>query len=101
MEKLKSTIFYVVRHGETKWNLVGKQQGHLDSPLTTEGMRQSKAIAEGLADKDIEFIYSSGLGRALKTAEHIGTHLDLPVQVDKRLSERNLGILQGLTRNKP
>lgn len=98
MDKLKSTTFYVVRHGETEWNLIGKQQGHFDSPLTTEGMLQSKALTEGLADKSIEFIYSSGLGRALKTAEHIGTRLDLPVQVDKRLNERNLGILQGLTR---
>ena len=30
----ETTTLFAVRHGETEWNLVGKQQGHLDSPLT-------------------------------------------------------------------
>lgn len=99
MDQLNYTTFYVVRHGETAWNLIGKQQGHLDSPLTTEGVRQSKALARGLTEKGIAFIYSSSLGRAVKTAELIGSHLHLPVQVDTRLCERNLGVLQGMTRD--
>lgn len=97
MEKSNLATFYVVRHGETGWNLVGRQQGHLDSPLTAKGIQQAKALAEALTDKGVGVIYSSILGRALKTAEIIGACLGLPVQTDIRLKERNLGILQGLT----
>ena len=62
MRELDPTILFVVRHGETEWNLTGKQQGHLDSPLTDRGMRQARALAEGLAGRGIGLIYSSDLG---------------------------------------
>jgi len=87
-----------VRHGETEWNLTGTQQGHLDSPLTEWGVRQAEALAKGLAGRGIEFIYSSDLGRALRTAEIIGVRLGLRVQTDERLRERHLGALQGITK---
>ncbi len=95
---MESTLIYVVRHGETEWNLIGKQQGHMDSPLTDRGTQQANALAKGLGNRGIEFIYSSDLGRALKTAKLISTSLELPVQTDKRLRERHLGTLQGLTK---
>ncbi|MEE8399497.1 MAG: histidine phosphatase family protein [Desulfobacterales bacterium] len=100
MEKISdndTTILFVVRHGETEWNLVGKQQGHLDSPLTGVGIRQAHALAEGLATKGIEVIYSSDLGRAMQTAEVIAARLQLPVTSDRRLRERHLGLMQGMT----
>jgi len=34
MTEIDATLVLAVRHGETEWNLVGKQQGHMDSPLT-------------------------------------------------------------------
>ena len=36
-----STILFAVRHCETEWNLAGKQQGHLDSPLSELGIKQA------------------------------------------------------------
>jgi probable phosphoglycerate mutase len=92
------TLIFAVRHGETEWNVIGKQQGHMDSPLTERGIQQAHALAEGLAGHGIEVVYSSDLGRALKTAELIGAKLGLSVQSDERLRERHLGSLQGLTK---
>ena len=93
------TIVYAVRHGETEWNSMGRQQGHRDSPLTENGTRQVRQLAEGLARKKIEILYCSDLGRALRTAEIIAARLSLRVHTDSRLRERHLGILQGLTKN--
>ena len=92
------TILFAVRHGETKWNLIEKQQGHLDSPLTNNGVQQAKLLAEGLVNKNIDVLYSSDLGRALQTAEIIAKKLSLDINTDIRLRERNLGIMQNLTK---
>jgi probable phosphoglycerate mutase len=92
------TRVYVVRHGETEWNSMGRQQGHLDSPLTDLGIRQAHLLAKGLAKKKIDILYSSDMGRAVLTAEIIAAMLSLPVHTEARLRERNLGILQGLTK---
>lgn len=98
MSNVDATTLFAVRHGETEWNLSGKQQGHLDSALTERGVRQAHALAEGLAGRGGEFVYSSDLGRALRTAEIIAVRLGLPVETDERLRERHLGSLQGLTK---
>jgi len=92
-----STTLFAVRHGETEWNTIGRQQGHLNSPLSESGIRQAYAVAEGLSSKEIKVIYSSNLGRALQTATIIANRLGLNINLDSRLRERNLGILQGLT----
>jgi probable phosphoglycerate mutase len=36
---------YLARHGQTVWNLDGRQQGRLDSPLTSEGAMQVRRNA--------------------------------------------------------
>jgi len=89
---------FAVRHGETEWNLVGKQQGHLDSPLTEAGIKQAHWLAAGLQGRGIEVLYSSDLGRAVQTAEIIGAALGLEVNIDQRLCERHLGAMQGMTK---
>ena len=96
---MEATNIYVVRHGETEWNIQGRLQGHLDSLLTPRGQQQAQALAERLARISFTALYSSDLGRALTTAETIGEQVELPVQTDSRLRERNLGVLQGLTRD--
>ena len=98
MSDAKPTLLFAVRHGETEWNLTGKQQGHLDSPLTPTGVQQACALGAGLAGRGIEVIYSSDLGRAMQTAQIIAARLALPVHPDERLRERHLGTMQGLTK---
>lgn len=95
---MDKTILFIVRHGETEWNRAGLQQGHLDSPLTDNGIAQAKVMASTLKNKKIQRIFSSDLGRALQTAEFFASGLGLSIQQDRRLRERNLGIMQGKTK---
>jgi probable phosphoglycerate mutase len=99
MSSSKTTTLFTVRHGETEWNLVGRQQGHLDSPLTQTGIEQAHALAGSLLGRGIEVIYSSDLGRAAQTAAIIGAKLGLSATIDRRLRERHLGLMQGKTRS--
>jgi probable phosphoglycerate mutase len=92
------TILFAVRHGETEWNFHEKQQGHLDSPLTDLGIKQAEALAVGLAEKNVEILYSSDLGRAMQTAKIIAKKLSLDIHTDIRLRERHPGLMQGLTK---
>jgi probable phosphoglycerate mutase len=71
----------------------------LDSALTEAGIRQARLVAEALRSRGIQAIYSSDLGRAVQTAEIIGEALDLEVRLDSRLRERNLGPIQGMSRD--
>jgi probable phosphoglycerate mutase len=87
----------ILRHGETEWNLTGKHQGQLDSPLTRLGIAQAKAAAVYLKNETFDLIYTSDLSRARTTAELINRQLKLQLIVDPRLRERNLGLIQGLT----
>lgn len=98
MTKPNQTIVFAVRHGETEWNRVNRIQGHLDSPLTAVGRQQAQALAVGLKDCGLQHIYSSDLGRAMRTAEVIGAELGLTVKSDERLRERHLGAMQGMTK---
>ncbi len=95
---------YLVRHGETEWNRVGRQQGRLDSPLTTVGVRQARSIAtrlRSLIEPDQEFcIETSPLGRARRTASIIGEALGADTKklvVTAQLIEHDWGAWQGLT----
>jgi len=88
---------FAVRHGETEWNLDGREIGHLDSPLTARGLLQAGALARRLSNLRVDAVYSSDLGRALRTAEIIAAACGVALHVDQGLRERNMGIFQGLT----
>lgn len=86
-----------IRHGQTEWNRDGREMGHLDSPLTVLGREQAKALARRLQNIEFTQLYSSDLGRAVETAEIIGTACGKNVQLDAGLRERHMGLFQGLT----
>jgi len=86
----------VVRHGETQWNVEGREIGQLDSPLTLRGIEQAERLGRRLEKLSIAIIYSSDLGRTRHTAEIIATACRAPVQFDIALRERHMGIFQGL-----
>lgn len=94
-----NTKIIAVRHGETEWNKVERQQGHLNSNLTEKGKLQAKAIGDCLLNYKIDLFYSSDLGRARETAQIISKIIKLEFTTDNRLRERNLGILQGITKS--
>ncbi|MBN1765208.1 MAG: histidine phosphatase family protein [Sedimentisphaerales bacterium] len=97
MNSNTSTTVIAVRHGETLWNRENRMQGQLDSPLTDKGIKQALAMAEALNGDTISALYTSDLPRAIQTARIIAERLGLNIHTDKRLRERNLGILEGLT----
>lgn len=94
---MAQTRILFIRHGETVFNIEGKIQGNLDSPLTEVGRRQALAVARRLHHTPPAHIYTSDLGRALVTAQLIAQLTRCPLSTDERLRERNMGIFQGLT----
>ena len=91
------TTLYIVRHGQTEWNVEHKLQGHQDSPLTELGVKQAQWLAEALEDKRIDHIYSSSSERALKTAAIVRGAREIPIIVSDALKEINLGDWEGRT----
>lgn len=91
-----SVEFVFIRHGETAWNLESRMQGHLDSPLTDNGLRQADALAERLAEENLDALYSSDLGRARQTAVPIAAKTGLETIFSSGWRERNLGIFEGI-----
>ena len=96
-------MIFVLRHGETIWNLVRRRQGRRDSPLTLRGVKQAVAYAERLRREiargtSVEVI-SSPLGRARQTASIVCESLELDpnkAQLDPLLAEHDFGEWEGL-----
>lgn len=91
------TTLYIIRHGETAHNAAGRLQGHVDVALAERGRRQAAAAALVLRGRPIAGLYSSDLLRARQTAEIIGDELGLPVKLEPRLREVNVGEWGNLT----
>jgi len=92
------TIFYVIRHGETDWNLDGRWQGHADVPLNEVGRAQAQRLAERMRASGVRFtaIYSSDLKRAWETACTLGAKIDLEPQPIPALREIDVGRWSGM-----
>lgn len=82
---------YIVRHGETEWNKIGRYQGITNVPLNENGIAQAKACGNALKDVHFDRILSSDLSRALVTAETIRGNRQLEIKTDERLREINFG----------
>jgi broad specificity phosphatase PhoE len=85
------------RHGETDYNASGRMQGHLDSALTQIGWNQARFAVPALARFAPDLVVASDLRRATDTATVFTTATGVPLRIDKRLRETNLGIWQGMT----
>jgi broad specificity phosphatase PhoE len=92
-----ATNLILVRHGETDWNLERRWQGHADPGLNDTGRRQAVELAARFASTSVDALYSSDLARARETADVIGESLGLPVSLDPRLREVDVGEWSGLT----
>ena len=90
------TQIYLLRHGQTDWNLQGRWQGHADIPLNAVGLEQAVRLAQTLSACGLQAIYASDLQRARQTAEALAQVTGLSVVVDARLREVNQGEWQGL-----
>ncbi|KAB7613865.1 histidine phosphatase family protein [Amylibacter sp. SFDW26] len=89
---------YILRHGQTTWNVAGRFQGRMNSPLTELGKDQAKRqneIALSIACKPLQ-AFVSPQPRALQTAEIALDGIIAP-QIDDRLQEIAFGDWEGLT----
>lgn len=59
---------FLLRHGETRFNLQEKVQGWNDSPLTQKGLYQAKCAGYGLKDTIFDIAYSGDTLRQIDTA---------------------------------
>ena len=91
------TVFYVVRHGQTLFNVLQKVQGWCDSPLTERGIADAQALGRGLADTAFDAAYASDSGRAMATLnEVLALNASAPqARFDWRLREWCYGDLEG------
>ncbi len=85
------TEIYVIRHVQAEGNLYRHMQGHWDGDVTGVGRRQRDALALRFKDIPVDAVYSSDLFRARFTASAITKYHPLPIQLDTRLREINVG----------
>lgn len=95
-KKSLKTRFILVRHGETSWNLEGRYQGQIDTPLSPVGIKQGKLVAEALKNVPLDAVYTSPLSRSYETAMMCADLHGLKVDKDERLLEINHGKWEGL-----
>lgn len=89
--------FFVVRHGETDWNKLGRFQGHTDISLNDRGLSQARETAVASEDWGYTAIYSSPLVRTVQVAEEIAKVTPMLVSQEPGLKELSLGDLEGVT----
>lgn len=88
---------YLVRHGQIAANVSRHWHGSLDTPLTDEGRRQVRRLANHFSglDADIHAIYSSPFERTRDTAQAIADGLQLPLRFEPEVREYSIGTLEG------
>ena len=91
------TKLLLIRHGQTDWNIEGRWQGHIDIPLNKTGVAQARLLAQRLSSWPVKALYSSDLSRAARTAQILGSQLNLQPLYLNALRERDGGLLQGMT----
>lgn len=86
---------YIVRHGESEWNVRGLIEGRGDSLLTYKGEMQAFRLAKELKLIKFDVLFSSHLKRAKRTAEIIALEHNLTTETTRALVERDFGRLEG------
>ncbi len=88
---------YLIRHGETEWNIANKYQGKTDIPLSPKGIQQAEQLSKRLQSVKIDAIYSSDLKRAYDTGMKIAQKKEMKVHCMARLREIDFGEWEGYT----
>ena len=89
--------FFLIRHGETEWNKLGRFQGHYDISLNERGVSQAKETAQAASEWGHCAIYSSPLIRTMQVAEELSRVTPMLVIKEPGLRELSLGDLEGVT----
>jgi len=87
-------VINIARHGETAWTVTGQHTGLTDLPLTPQGERNARALADRLTGLKFTKVFTSPLQRARKTCALAG--FGAAAEVDSNLVEWNYGEYEGL-----
>lgn len=88
---------FLVRHGETKWNLEMRFQGRENIALNENGIKQAGLLSQRLKNEKVRAVYSSPLSRAWETAKIIAVSHGLSPCAVEGLSEISFGSWEGKT----
>ena len=98
---------YIIRHGETEWNKLGKGQGQeADIELNETGINQAKSTGTYLkdfrvSDKDFDCIISSPMIRCVETSNQIANEIGFNrenIILNEDIKELKKGNMSGLTK---
>ncbi|WP_392565637.1 histidine phosphatase family protein [Utexia brackfieldae] len=97
---MKEINFYLIRHGQTEWNVLERMQGSQNSPLTEKGIEGAKITGQYLASMPFICAYSSTQQRAIDTrdyilAEHNPSVPAIPRFEDADFCEMDFGLWEG------
>lgn len=90
---------FLVRHGQTDYNVKKILQGHIDIDVNSTGIDQAKKVGERFKSVPIDAVFSSDLIRCRNTTKEIiehHPHLASKVQYTTSLRERNMGQVEGM-----
>ena len=87
---------YIIRHGQTNWNIIKKIQGQQDIELNETGIKQAQEKIKTFNKYNFDLIICSTLKRAMKTAEILNSEKNIPIIYTDDLKERFFGELEGV-----
>jgi len=92
------TKIYLIRHGETEGADTRRYKGHIDVPLSENGISQVQRLSEHLSrNAELSAVYTSDLSRASRSAEIIAAPFNITPIVIRELKERNFGDWEGMS----
>ncbi|MCS6808535.1 MAG: 2,3-diphosphoglycerate-dependent phosphoglycerate mutase [Bacteroidota bacterium] len=95
-------LLILLRHGQSQWNLENRFTGWVDIDLSPQGEEEARAAGELLKDVPIDYVFTSALKRAIRTADialAAAGKYDIPTERSEKLNERHYGDLQGLNKD--
>lgn len=86
---------YVIRHGETD---MGKNKiiANKEELLNEDGEKQAIRMGKELKKLNIDIVYCSPIERAKQTLKLFNLNNEIPIIIDNRLKEREMGIYEGV-----
>lgn len=93
------TELYLLRHGETEWNKNSIIQGQTDTELNESGLKAARKAVDLFKEIELDYIYSSDLKRARKTAQFIAQDKNLAIRESSKIREIAFGDWEGLKYN--
>lgn len=86
---------YVMRHGTTIWNEIGRTQGHSNNRLSKEGKIKVEEASKSFKNTHIDIIIASPLMRTMQTSNIMNRYHHVKIIKDKRIIEIDQGVFTG------